>query len=70
MRKAYVNWLSEKTGKRYSLPSEAEWEYAARGGTRASRYWGDDASAQCAHANGADEIFKKRYSGWVIAPCR
>ena len=26
---AYVNWVSEKTGKRYRLPSEGEWEYAA-----------------------------------------
>ena len=70
--KAYVNWLSEKTGKGYRLPSEAEWEYAARGGIRTSRYWGDDVSAQCAHANGADGTLKAHYSNWrwVVASCR
>ncbi len=40
---AYCTWLSEKTGKRYRLPTEAEWERAARGGLEGKLYtWGDE----------------------------
>ncbi|TVS09904.1 MAG: formylglycine-generating enzyme family protein [Gammaproteobacteria bacterium] len=52
---AYVAWLSEKTGFRYRLLSEAEWEYSAKAGSEEVFPWGDDPAQACLHANIFDE---------------
>ncbi|MGQ0663560.1 MAG: SUMF1/EgtB/PvdO family nonheme iron enzyme, partial [Pseudomonadota bacterium] len=48
----YIAWLSRKTGRAYRLLSEAEWEYAARGGTAARFPWGEEVGANNANCLG------------------
>ena len=74
---AYADWLSAKTGARYRLPSEAEWEYATRGGVTAPRWWGWNSfegvsiSDACEHANVYDISAQAEYGfPWPHARCK
>jgi formylglycine-generating enzyme required for sulfatase activity len=65
---AYAAWLSGRTGHRYRLPTEAEWEYACRAGTTTARYWGDqfDPTKANVDTKGTTEVGAYEANQWRL----
>jgi formylglycine-generating enzyme required for sulfatase activity len=64
--KAFCEWMSKAGTAKVSLPSEAQWEYACRAGSKGRFFWGEEETKAGQYANVADKTGKAKFSNWTI----